>query len=86
MMASMFMPHSPPRPADGVKPSARCNASVRYRHRLLRPRRERPHRRAAEQQYELAPFHSITSSARPSSVGVELDWGLDGKLARLCAP
>src|SRR5262249_48636300 len=41
---------------------------------LLRPRRERPRRRcAAEQRDELAPFHrcnhSITSSARASSVG-----------------
>jgi hypothetical protein len=35
---------------------------------LLRARRERPRRRAAEQRYELAPFHSITSSARASSV------------------
>src|SRR5262249_14927640 len=40
----------------------------------LRPRNKRPeHRtgrhRAAEQRYELAPFHSITSSARASSVG-----------------
>src|SRR5262249_25424040 len=36
--------------------------------RLLRARRERPcSRRAAEQRYELAPFHSITSSARASS-------------------
>jgi hypothetical protein len=33
-------------------------------HRLLRARRERPrHRGAAEQRYELAPPHSITSSA-----------------------
>jgi hypothetical protein len=37
--------------------------------RLLRARRERPRRRAAEQRYELAPNHSITSSARASSVG-----------------
>src|SRR5262245_40617272 len=39
--------------------------------RLLRPRRERPcGRRAAEQRDELAPpHHSITSSARASSVG-----------------
>ena len=34
---------------------------------LLRPRRERQRRRAAEQRDELAPIHSITSSARPSS-------------------
>jgi hypothetical protein len=31
---------------------------------LLRARRERPRRRAAEQRHELAPPHSITSSAR----------------------
>ena len=37
--------------------------------RLLRARRERPRgRRAAEQGDELAPSHSITSSARASSV------------------
>src|SRR5262245_64075086 len=35
--------------------------------RLLRARRERPRRRAADQRDELAtPNHSITSSARPS--------------------
>src|SRR5262249_41532583 len=36
---------------------------------LLRARRERPCRRAAEQRDELAAPHSITSSARASSVG-----------------
>src|SRR5262249_19767041 len=36
---------------------------------LLRPRRERPRRRAAEQRNELAaPHHSITSSARARRV------------------
>ncbi len=35
---------------------------------LLRPRRERPGRCAAEQRDERAAVHSITSSARPSSV------------------
>ena len=42
-----------------------------HRHRrLLRARRERPRRRrAAEQRDELAPSHSITSSASASSVG-----------------
>ena len=42
-----------------------------HRHRrLLRARRERPRsRRAAEQRDELAPLHSITSSARASSDG-----------------
>src|SRR5262249_41686771 len=38
--------------------------------RLLRTRREGPRRScAAEQRYELAALHSITSSARASSVG-----------------
>src|SRR5262245_10756888 len=48
--------------------SERCNAS--YALALLRARRERPpRRRAAEQRDEIAPFHhSITSSARASSV------------------
>src|SRR5262249_29585127 len=41
-----------------------------HRHRrLLRARRERPRRRAAEQRDEVASSHSITSSARASSVG-----------------
>src|SRR5262249_42105544 len=35
---------------------------------LLRARRERPRRRAAESEDELAPVHSITSSARAMSV------------------
>jgi NAD(P)-dependent dehydrogenase (short-subunit alcohol dehydrogenase family) len=35
---------------------------------LLRARRERPRRRAAKQRDESAPFHSITSSARASTV------------------
>src|SRR5262249_46830897 len=37
--------------------------------RLLRARRERPHRRTADQRDELAPLHSITSSAVASSDG-----------------
>jgi hypothetical protein len=36
--------------------------------RLLRMRRQRPRHRAAEQRDELAPPHSITSSARASTV------------------
>src|SRR5262245_61620455 len=36
---------------------------------LLRPGRERPCGRAAEQRDELAPSHSITSSARASTAG-----------------
>src|SRR5262249_12105333 len=40
-----------------------------HRHRrLLRACRERPRYRAAEQRDEFAPIHSITSSARASSV------------------
>src|SRR5262249_760507 len=39
------------------------------RYRLLRPHRERPRSSAAEQRDELAASHSITSSARASSVG-----------------
>src|SRR5262249_22766056 len=39
-----------------------------WHRRLLRSRRERPRCRAAEQRDELAPSHSITSSARASSV------------------
>src|SRR5262249_6623213 len=35
---------------------------------LLRARRDRPRRRTTEQRYELAASHSITSSARPSTV------------------
>src|SRR6516225_5196313 len=52
-----------------------CERTVRVgaekpndRHRL-RTRRQRPHRRAREKRDELAPSHSITSSARASSVG-----------------
>src|SRR5262249_32170026 len=41
-----------------------------HRHRrLLRARRERPRRRAAEQRDERATLHSITSSARASNCG-----------------
>src|SRR5262245_48526797 len=36
---------------------------------LLRPRREWPCRHATEERDEIAPPHSITSSARASSVG-----------------
>ena len=47
-----------------VAAAIRRNANHRQR-RLLRPRRKRPHRcRAAKERYELAPLHSITSSAR----------------------
>src|SRR5262245_7016885 len=42
--------------------------SNRRNGRLLRVRRERPHRRAAKQRDEGAALHSIASSARASSV------------------
>src|SRR5262249_52958964 len=44
------------------------NAEAAHLLRLLRARRERPRGRTAEQREEGAPFHSITSSARASSV------------------
>ena len=50
---------------------------------LPRPRLERPHRCTPEQRDELAPFHSITSSARASSDGgrITLDTVLHPMLA-----
>jgi hypothetical protein len=51
----------------GERPAAH---EADHRHgRLLRPRRERPCHRAAEQRHELPTRHSMTSSARASSVG-----------------
>src|SRR5262249_9548429 len=47
---------------------AREHADAPHALALLRACRQRPcRRRAAEQRYELAPSHSITSSARPSN-------------------
>src|SRR5262249_20946338 len=43
-------------------------ADDRHSRRLLRPRCQWARRRAAEQREEIAPFHSITSSAVASSV------------------
>ena len=57
-------------------PVSRCAIEeTKHRHRLLlRARRHRPRdRRAAEQCDELPPLHSITSSARASSVGRDVD-------------
>src|SRR5262249_25688703 len=50
----------------------RCIEEPDHRHRrLLRARRERPRSRAPEQRDELAPVHSITSSARSNiDVGI----------------
>jgi len=68
--------------AGFVQTAVKCHESFRHRvarrthqnsdcrhRRLLRPRRERPRRHAAEKRDERAPLHSITSSARASSVG-----------------
>src|SRR4029077_14362907 len=66
------------RPRGFERFNARCRIKVAHNHAdpanasgLLRARRERPRsRRALEQRDELAPgAHSITSSARASSVG-----------------
>src|SRR5262249_17799721 len=51
-----------------IELTAAQQANQRHR-RLLRARRQRPRGCAAEQRDELAPLHSITSSARASSVG-----------------
>src|SRR5262249_59707230 len=47
----------------------RQHADAPHPFALLRPHRERPHGRTAEQRDERAPLHSITSSARASRVG-----------------
>ena len=48
----------------GCNRTAREHANAPHPLRLLRARRERPRRCAAEKRDELAPPHSITSSAR----------------------
>ena len=54
---------------EGVLPGRVINdADTRNLPRLLRARRKRPRSRAAEQRDELAPLHSITSSASASSL------------------
>ena len=56
--------------ASGSSAGRFISAPTRRTLGLLRARRQRPRgRRAAEQRDELAPLHSITSSARASSVG-----------------
>jgi hypothetical protein len=50
----------------------------RLHRRLLRPCRERPRRRAAEQRDELPPLHSITSSARKEHLFRVRKHALDG--------
>src|SRR6185503_10150651 len=46
-----------------------CQEADESQIRLLSERGPRPHRNAAQRRNELAPPHSITSSARPSMVG-----------------
>src|SRR5262249_55865496 len=59
-----------PRDASGGASLLWDNADPPRPLALLRPRRERPRCRAAEQRDEVAPpHHSITSLARASSVG-----------------
>src|SRR5262249_20736588 len=53
------------RPNDSV--GMTCLSNTQHGGGLLRPRRKRPRCRAAEQPDELAPVHSITSSARAST-------------------
>ena len=57
------------RACPSASPEAKCMKDTNAPHsvRLLRPRRQRPRRRAAEQRDELPPLHSITSSARASN-------------------
>jgi hypothetical protein len=65
--AALAEPAQPARVPVGGR--AADEADDRHR-RLLRMRHERPCcGRATEQRDELAPFHSMTSSARASSVG-----------------
>src|SRR5262249_55714117 len=53
----------------GVLWRARAHEPYHWHCRLLRARCERPRGRAADERYELAAPHSITSSARASSDG-----------------
>src|SRR5262249_47538912 len=54
---------------DGPQPQVAHQPDAPHPHGLLRACRERPRRRAADSQDEIAPPHSITSSARASKVG-----------------
>src|SRR5262245_9414953 len=56
-------------PLGIVRGDIREHANAPHSLDLLRARRERPRGRAADERDELAPSHSITSSARASSVG-----------------
>src|SRR5262249_32689572 len=56
------------RASGAIERSTTDKADDRQLLRLLRARRERPRRRAADQRDELASSHSMTSSARASSM------------------
>src|SRR5262249_33840465 len=58
--------------ASGFAGRAAANKTNHRHRRLLRPRRERPRSRTANERDEIAALHSITSSARASSVGAML--------------
>jgi hypothetical protein len=55
--------------SGNLSPMLDDSESGKGRSSLLGPRHQRPCGRAAKQRDELAPLHSITSSARASSVG-----------------
>src|SRR5262245_15164743 len=55
-------------------------------HRRLRARRERPSRGTAKQRNELAPLHSITSSARVRNFGTPGHSSIYRHAARLDRP
>src|SRR5215471_15002511 len=65
-MQSLHKSRSPGTPTRSVRTQKPNDRQLRC---LLRARHERPRRSAAEQRDELAPLHSITSSARASSIG-----------------
>src|SRR3954464_3856455 len=52
----------------GVRESS-ASKETDHRNRLLRPRHKRPRSRTCKARDEFPPLHSITSSARTSSVG-----------------
>src|SRR5262249_35006808 len=68
-LLELFREHCSPCQGCGLVGDAGEGAKAPHSLALLRSRRHRPRRRAAEQCDELAPFHSITSSARASRIG-----------------
>src|SRR5262245_62036161 len=62
------LPPKPHQPRLSLQVIAGADQNADSPRALLRPRRNRPRRRAAEQRDELATPHSMTSSARASTV------------------